>query len=244
MDIKVFLERINLIMIFKYDYKIPAPKTEANKRKAIFKAKKMLPEYVFDTSQLENNPITFPEVKTLIDGITIGGHKISDVEQILNIKNTWNMLLESIKSNKFSVTKEMFNKVNEIIAREEAVEWGKFRDGKVSIAGTKKYKAPEFSELNNIFDNELGLILNGFNPIEQSIRIFLWGALNQFYWDGNKRTARIMANGILINSGIGVFNIKAEDILEFNSLMVSFYEMQTADDIVKFLYEKCISLID
>lgn len=231
-------------MIFKYDYDIPFPKTEINKRKAIFKAKKMLPEYVFDTSQLENNPITFPEVKTLIDGITIGGHKISDVEQILNIKNTWSMLLEFIKNNKFVVTKEMFNKVNDIIAREEAIEWGKFRNGRVSIAGTKKYKAPEFNELNNIFDSEIDLILSGFNPIEQAIRIFLWGALNQFYWDGNKRTARIIANGVLIDNGIGIFNIKTDDILEFNSLMVDFYETQIADDIVKFLYEKCIDFID
>jgi len=46
----------------------------------------MLPEYVFDTSKLENNPITFPEVQTLLDGVTIGGHKVSDVEQVLNIK--------------------------------------------------------------------------------------------------------------------------------------------------------------
>ena len=32
----------------------------------------MPPEYVSDTAQLENNPLTFPEVKTLIDGITVG----------------------------------------------------------------------------------------------------------------------------------------------------------------------------
>ena len=49
-------------------------------------AKKMLPEYIFDTAQMENNPITFPEVKTLMDGVTIGGHKISDVEQVISIK--------------------------------------------------------------------------------------------------------------------------------------------------------------
>lgn len=229
-------------MIFEYKYKIELPSVKPDKRRAIFKAKKMLPEYVFDTSQLENNPITFPEVKTLIDGITIGGHKVSDVEQILNIKNTWNMLLEAIKNNEFSVTKEMFNKVNGIIAREEAVEWGKFRDGAVSVAGTKVYKAPDFNELENIFDSEINLILGDFNPVEQAIRLFLWGTLNQFYWDGNKRTARIMANGILINSGLGVFNIKTCDILEFNTLMVQFYETRLADSIVKFLHQKCVEL--
>lgn len=231
-------------MIFKYSYKVKTPLLETSREKAIFQAKKMLPEYIFDTSQLENNPISFPEVQTLIDGITIGGHKISDVEQVLNIKKTWMMLLDTIRSNKFEVTKKMFDKVNNLIAREEAIEWGKFRTGKVSIAGTNIYNAPDFKELDNIFDTELNIISDGFNPVEKAIRIFLWGTLNQFYWDGNKRTARIMANGILINSGIGIFNIKTIDILEFNRLMLEFYETRMADNIVKFLFEKCIKYIN
>ena len=231
-------------MVFKYDYKIKKSNIKIDRQKAFFQAKKMLPEYVFDTSQLENNPISFPEVQTLLDGISIGGHKLRDVEQVLNIKNTWLMLLEKIINNKFEVTKQMFNEVNENIAKNEALEWGHFRTGKVCIAGTKTYVAPDFKDLDEIFDKEIDLILNGFNPIEQAIRIFLWGALNQFYWDGNKRTARIMANGILISSGIGVFNIKATDILEFNRLMIDFYDNKNASDIVKFLFEKCIKYID
>lgn len=231
-------------MLFKYNYKITIPDIRTDRRKALFQAKKMLPEYVFDTSQLENNPITFPEIQTLLDGVTIGGHKISDVEQVLNIKDAWTMILAIIKNNKFEVTKRIFNKVNGIIAREEAVEWGHFRTGKVGIAGTKIYTAPNFEDLDSIFNNEIDLIFNGFNPVEQAIRIFLWGALNKFYWDGNKRTARIIANGILINNGFGIFNIKTTDILEFNSLMLEFYETRVADNVVKFLYEKCIKYID
>jgi len=53
-----------------------------------------------------------------------------------------------------------------------------------------------------------------------------------------------MANGILVNAGYGVFNIKVEDILEFNTLMIDFYENRQADSIVKFLAEKCIKYIE
>jgi len=200
----------------------------------------MLPEYVFDTSQLENNPITFPEVQTLMDGITIGGHKISDVQQILNIKDSWNMMLSSISKCDFKVSKEMFNSINNLISREESLEWGKFRTGDVGIAGTEKYKAPAWDKLEYIFDSELPIILHNYNPVEQAIRLFLWASYNQFYWDGNKRTARLMASGILIDSGYGVFNIRTKDILEFNTLMVNFYETAQANEIVKFLFEKCI----
>jgi hypothetical protein len=45
----------------------------------------MLPEYVWDAGVLEGNPFTFPEVKTLLEGVTVGGRKLSDQEQILNL---------------------------------------------------------------------------------------------------------------------------------------------------------------
>lgn len=230
-------------MLFEYSYKIANQNFEKNKNKAFILASKMLPEYIFDTAKLENNPITFPEVKTLIDGVTIGGHKVSDVLQVLNIKNAWECLLGDLKLNKFSVSKKSFDKINLLISNDEALYSGKFRNGTVGIAGTSKYSSPNFNELDKIFDSELSVILDGFNPIEQAIRLFLWGSLNQFYWDGNKRTSRIIANGILINSGVGVFNIKANDILEFNTLMIEFYDTKIADNIVKFLSEKTIITI-
>jgi len=231
-------------MLFTYDYQIKNAVKFCDGKKAIMMAYKMLPEYVFDTSQLENNPLTFPEVKTLLDGITIGGHKISDVEQVLNIKNAWMTLLDLIKKNNFVPSMKIFNQTNKIIAKNEAIYSGKFRNGSVSIAGTQKYKAPKHDELDGIFSNEIHVILDKFPPIEQAIRLFLWGSLNQFYWDGNKRTARIIANGILINEGIGIFNISSRDILEFNTLMTDFYDTQKADNICKFLAEKCITYLE
>jgi Fic family protein len=211
---------------------------------ALFAARKMLPEYVFDTAQLEKNPITFPEVQTLIDGISIGGRRVEDVQQVLNIRDAWSMLLRSISGDTFVVNKEMFHAVNALIAREESLEWGVFRTGSVGIAGTEHYEAPPWQELEAIFDQEVGVILDCDNTIERAIRVFLWGALNQFYWDGNRRTARLMANGTLIDKGYGVFNIKAKDILEFNTLMLELYDTRKADRIMLFLAEKCIWLIE
>jgi Fic family protein len=171
-------------------------------------------------------------VQTLIDGITVGGHKISDVQQVLNIKDAWNLMLEALKSGTFSVTKSMFHAINDVIVRNDAMERGKFRTG------------PIYTELENVFDQELPLILGSKHEVEQAICLFLWAALNQFYWDGNKRTARLMANGILISAGYGVLNISTRDILEFNTLLIEFYETRQADAIVRFLAEKCIWYIE
>jgi Fic family protein len=228
-------------MLYSYDFKISFnPAVAIDKKKAMMLAYKMLPEYVFDTSQLENNPITFPEVKTLLDGVTIGGHKINDVQQVLNIKNAWILLLELVKNDKFAPSKNVFHQINKEIAQNEALYAGVFRNGSVNIAGTENYKAPASEELDNIFEKEIHTVLDKYTTVEQAIRIFLWSSLNQFYWDGNKRTGRLIANGILINEGVGIFNIKTKDILEFNRLMIDFYDTKKADNIVKFLSEKCI----
>lgn len=46
-----------------------------------------MPDVVFNMASLEGNPFTYSEVQTLLDGITIGGHRLSDEQQVLhNIK--------------------------------------------------------------------------------------------------------------------------------------------------------------
>jgi len=65
-------------------------------------------------------------------------------------------------------------------------------------------------------------------------------SLNQFYYDGNKRISRLVANTILISSGQGIFNIRVKDRLQFNIFMVRFYNTKDADDIFEFLYDNCL----
>ena len=50
----------------------------------------------------------------------------------------------------------------------------------------------------------------------------------QFFYDGNKRTSMLMMNGILIQAGFPILNIKVKDSLEFNNVMLKFYD---GDDI-------------
>ncbi|TCL32191.1 hypothetical protein EV210_12311 [Anaerospora hongkongensis] len=211
-------------MLFDYIYKVVIPKNMIKDAKfALFSAKRMLPEYIFDISQLENNPITFPEVKTLFDGVSVDGHTINDVQQVLNIMYAWQLVLEAVKTNTFNVTKDMFCRVN------------------ARIVGSNTYPA----SLNpDKFDRELPTILENKNEIEQAIHLFLWATQNKFYQGGNKRTARLIGSGILLKAGYGVFNISAKDINEFNTLMADFYENNQADSIIRFLAEKCIVYIE
>jgi hypothetical protein len=227
-------------MLFKrtksYEDIIPAK----DPKELLMLVEKLLPDVVYNMAGLERNPFTYPEVKTLLDGVTVGGHKLSDEQQVLSIRNGWNYVIEAVLNDKVSLDIDTFNTLSEIIAKEEALVSGRFRTGEVRIGGTD-FVPPKASELEFVFETELPMIVERCSSkTDLALEIFLWVSLNQFYYDGNKRIARLVANMILISAGQGIFNVRVKDRLQFNILMVRFYNTMDADEIFEFLYGNCL----
>ncbi len=106
---------------------IPRELPRASIERAIFRFHRMLPEYVWDAGVLEGNPFSFPEVKTLLEGVIVGGHELSDQVQILNLGKSSNHLLELVRHREFTLAKSTFCALHALVARNEALEWGYFR---------------------------------------------------------------------------------------------------------------------
>lgn len=213
-----------------------------------FRFHRMLPEFVWDASVLEGNPFTFPEVKTLLDGVTIGGRKITDQEQVLNLAASSKHLLAMVRAGQFQLNKATFTELHGIVARNETLEWGLFRgEGQethytpdVALGEKGRYTplatvagAPE---LNRVFQaGVLALQSDVAQPFEKAAAFFLFGALQQFFFDGNKRTSRFMMNGILMSNGIDAISVPAGKAQEFNEKMVQFYLTKEATEMMAFL---------
>ncbi len=207
-----------------------------NKEKALFIAEKMRVDFVYNTVALEGNPYTYPEVKTLIEGITVGGHKVSDTEQVLNLNHALSYLVNLVKTNTFILNKETACSIQGIVANRETLTWGKFRDGQVFIGGTE-YTPPKAEELDSMFIHGINYINDIDTQILKAWILFLWGSINQFFYDGNKRTARLLANGILLTQGLPPLTILAKDQLKYNQIMTNFYNNQDAAQAIEWLYE-------
>lgn len=87
---------------------IPAPVPTFSIERVCFHYHRMLPEFVWDASVLEGNPLTFPEIMTLLDGIAVGGHKLSDQDRALNLVAKSKRLLALVKLNEFRLDKTTF----------------------------------------------------------------------------------------------------------------------------------------
>lgn len=226
--------------------KIPTQISVHSKERVCAHFQRIMPEYVWDASMLEGNPITFVEVKTLMDGITIGGRKLTDQEQVLNLVESSRHLLQIIKREEFQLSKKIFTDLHGLVAKNEALEWGMFRgEGnekhytpEVLLGEQGRYKPPvtDAELLNKKFDTAVTVLEQEVkNPLERGIVFFLFGALMQFFFDGNKRTSRMMMNGVLMSSGIDAISIPASRAQEFNQKMIDFYLHKQADDMIEFM---------
>lgn len=59
-------------------------------------AKKYMVESVFRAANVEGIGVTFPETQAICDGMSVGGHKIEEIEAVVDLKHAWRALYTSI----------------------------------------------------------------------------------------------------------------------------------------------------
>lgn len=205
-------------------------------QQSLFLAKKKWDENVYCGMKMENRAVTFPQTQTILNGVNVPEVQLDDIQAILNMRDAWKFLLNTVNE---KITFDYWCKLNEYIARNEALEWGKLRTGMVGISGTD-YEPPipekeqTTAELENILTNR------DFTATDKALEAFTWGARGQFFWDGNKRTSLMLANKILVSAGAGIMTITDKYMEQFNSLLLNYYNTGNAAELKKFLYENTI----
>ena len=204
-----------------------------------FLAKKKWDENVYCGMQMENRAVTFPQTKTILEGVNVPGVQISDIQAILNMRDAWRFLIDTISE---PVTLEYLCTLNGYIARNEALEWGKLRTGTVAISGTD-YLPPIPQETDT--QKELSDLLNAdMTATEKALTVFCWGTRKQLFWDGNKRTSLTLANKILLQAGAGMLTISARNMEQFNEALLNYYNTADAEPLKVFLFENAIQGIN
>lgn len=198
-----------------------------------FLAKKDKMDYIYNTSALDGNPMTYPEVETLLSGITVGGYKISDERMILTQNSSVNLLFDLIKNNQFNLDKSTFLKLHNEVAKEELL-CGKFRDRNVRIVGTK-YVPPNFNNLDLIFSANYEQLQKINNPISRGITFFILSSRTKYFYNSNKIISRLMMNGELLSNGYPMLNLKAQDKFEFNKIILDYYNSDIISEPLQFL---------
>lgn len=200
----------------------------------VFLAKRNIIDNIYSNARMEGINVTFPQTKTILEGVNVPNLKIAEIQVILNLRDAWNYVINNINE-KFDL--KFICKINELVARNESIEWGVLRKGIVEITGTKYI--PEIPNPAEV-QKEIEEILKIENQTEQAIEYMLFGMRKQLFWDGNKRTSTILANKIMIQNGAGIIKVSDNHLEEFNKLLSEFYDTNNKKEIKEFIYNNCI----
>lgn len=203
---------------------------------AIEMAKRMIVDSIWKSANLEGLGTTFPKTEAILANAPTAT-RTEEVLFVINMKRAWQFLLDNLEySNSIMLLREYDKIVGELLFHYA----GEIRTIPVQVGGTSW--EPEIPHT--------GIIMDSMNEIEQiedselrALKYFCYIARTQMFIDGNKRVAQLMANKVLIENNIGIFQIPIEKLEKFKEMLIEFYE--TADDakIIGFMKEYCIRRI-
>ncbi len=200
----------------------------------IFLAKRNLVDNIYANARMEGLNITFPQTKTILEGVNVPNLKIDEIQCVLNLRDAWKYVINNINE-EFNM--KFICKINELVARNESIAWGILRQGEVQITGTEYI--PDIPNEEKV-KKEIVQILQIENPTERSIEYMLYGMRSQLFWDGNKRTSTICANKIMIENGCGIIKVPDNKLEEFTTLLSDFYSTNNKEKLKQFIYNNCI----
>ena len=205
----------------------------------IFVAKRNLVDYIWKSANLEVIAVTYPQTEVIVDGLSVNGLKINDINSIVNLKHAWQFVLENID---YPLDFKYLSQINKLVGDYNIVPLaGKLRTSDVNMGGTEwKPKLPNKEDIEKNI-NEISKIKN---TTDKALTMMLYLMRTQPFYDGNKRTAMMSANQIMIQNGAGIISVPIKHQEHFRDMLIKFYETNNMDNIKTFLYDYCIDGIE
>lgn len=204
-------------------------KQKEKQENSILLAKRNVVDSIWKSANLEGIAVTFPETEMIFDGMVAKNMYLKDVNAIINLKKAWEFIIEYVD---YSIDLEYISNINKIVGA------GYIRTNDVQMGGTKwKPEIPDEEKIKN----ELNNIKKIENPIEQATTLMLYLMRSQIFYDGNKRTALISANQVMLNKGAGIISIPIEEQTNFRNELINFYETNDMKKMQELIKNKCIT---
>jgi len=157
----------------------------------------------YSSNAIEGNSLTESETKIVIEeGLTIGGKPIKDHYEVLGHSEAYSLLYDLAKNKKIA-EKDLLALHRLFYYRMDARQAGKYRKENVFIPGTP-FIPPAHKQvpvLMKKFVLEIPRLKKKYHPVEFAALAHLKFVTIHPYVDGNGRTARLLMNLVLLQSG-------------------------------------------
>lgn len=175
------------------------------------------------SSQIEGNTYSLLETEQLLrEKQTAAGKTKDEATMLLNHKE----VLDFILSNKDYVKPLTISRIEDLhsVLIKELKVGRNIRKRRVGISGTNYKPMDNEFQIREALQSMCNLVNSTSNVFEKALLALILISYIQPFEDGNKRTARIISNAILMNESYCPISFRTVDSIDYKKAMLVFYE--------------------
>jgi len=190
--------------------------------------KKLWERFVIDlswkSSAMEGNTYSILETERLLkEGIKGEGKSDFETKMVLNHKSAFDFVRSNQSEFGHDISFAVIEHVHKLLSADLGIPSG-FRKIPVGISGSL-YKPNSIPYLfKEQIEQLMSIIKNESDPLSQALSIVAGISYIQPFEDGNKRTSRLVANGVLMCNGYPPLSYRAIDEFLYKKAVVTYYE--------------------
>ncbi len=175
------------------------------------------------SSQIEGNTYSLLETERLLkEKETAQGKTKEEAVMLLNHKDALDFILDYPDYLK-ELTVRRIEDIHSILTKELGVGSG-IRKRRVGITGTNYRPLDNEFQIREALEDTCTLINGKENVFEKALLALVLLSYIQPFTDGNKRTARISSNAVLMAWGYCPLSFRTVDSIDYKKAMLMFYE--------------------
>jgi hypothetical protein len=214
-------------------------KYDMTKEENVFLAKRNIVDSIWKAANLEGIAVTYPETNEIFEGRTVAGFTLNETKAINNLKHAWQFILENTDLN---IDIQLLRHLNGLIGAEGVVLGaGIIREFDVIIGGTEG--RPDIPDYDGMV-KRLREISEIESATERGLGLFCEICRGQWFSDGNKRTAQLAANMVLIDNGCGILVVPQKYDRAFRDELLKYYESGIKESLMRLLYDVALDGAD
>ena len=175
------------------------------------------------SSQIEGNTYSLLETERLLrEKETASGKTKDEAIMLLNHKDALDFILD-VPDYLQPLKVNRIEDIHSILTKELGVERN-IRHRRVGITGTNYRPLDNEFQIREALEDSVRLINSKSVVFDKALLALVLLSYIQAFTDGNKQTARIVSNGILIANGYCPISFRTVDSIDYKKAMLLFYE--------------------
>lgn len=212
---------LNKLTRLQSEYKTNVAQLSENERKK--ELDRLAIDLSWKSSQIEGNTYSLLETERLLrEKETASGKTKEEAIMLLNHKDALDFIIGNPDYLRpLSISK--IEDIHSILIKELAVERN-LRKRRIGISGTNYRPLDNEFQISEALKSSCDVINGKDNVFEKALLALVLISYIQPFMDGNKRTARIVSNAILLNYNHCPLSFRTVDSIDYKKAMLLFYE--------------------